>query len=141
MTVERDQYWGQCDLLPGVTIGAGAMVGAGAVVVTCDVPDNALLWVTQPKSLGILNHDKLSRSKEINSRYRDELVEASARVIDSGWYVQGGEVKAFEAEFAAWCGVEHCVGVANGLDALVLTLRAWKELGRLKEGDEVICSR
>ncbi|AZL67602.1 DegT/DnrJ/EryC1/StrS family aminotransferase [Pseudomonas oryziphila] len=76
--------------------------------------------------------------KEINSRYRDELVEASARVIDSGWYVQGGEVKAFEAEFAAWCGVEHCVGVANGLDALVLTLRAWKELGRLKEGDEVI---
>lgn len=76
--------------------------------------------------------------KSINSQYRDALVEAAARVIDSGWYIQGIEVKAFEQEFAAWCGTEHCIGVANGLDALTLTLRAWKELGRLKEGDEVI---
>lgn len=76
--------------------------------------------------------------KAINAHYRDELVEAAARVIDSGWYIQGGEVKAFEEEFAQYCGSQHCVGVANGLDALTLTLRAWKEMGLLKEGDEVI---
>jgi len=76
--------------------------------------------------------------KAINAQYRDELVAAATRVIDSGWYIQGGEVKAFEEEFADYCGSEHCIGVANGLDALTLTLRAWKEMGLLKEGDEVI---
>ena len=76
--------------------------------------------------------------KAINAQYRDELVAAAARVIDSGWYIQGGEVKAFEEEFADYCGSKHCIGVANGLDALTLTLRAWKEMGLLKEGDEVI---
>lgn len=76
--------------------------------------------------------------KAINAQYRDELIEAAARVIDSGWYVQGTEVKAFEQEFAEYCGTKHCIGVANGLDALTLTLRAWKEMGKLKEGDEVI---
>ena len=76
--------------------------------------------------------------KEINAQYRDELVAAATRVIDSGWYIQGSEVKAFEQAFAAWCGTGHCIGVANGLDALTLTFRAWKELGKLQEGDEVI---
>lgn len=76
--------------------------------------------------------------KAINAQYRDELVAAATRVIDSGWYIQGTEVKAFEEEFADYCGSKHCIGVANGLDALTLTLRAWKEMGKLKEGDEVI---
>ncbi len=76
--------------------------------------------------------------KAINAQYRDELVAAATQVIDSGWYIQGTEVKAFEQEFADYCGSKHCVGVANGLDALTLTLRAWKEMGKLKEGDEVI---
>lgn len=76
--------------------------------------------------------------KNINAQYRDELVEACTRVIDSGWYIQGNEVKAFEKEFAEYCGTNHCIGVANGLDALTLVLRAWKELGKLKEGDEII---
>ncbi|MEG0869411.1 MAG: DegT/DnrJ/EryC1/StrS family aminotransferase [Hafnia sp.] len=76
--------------------------------------------------------------KEVNSSFRDELVEACARVIDSGWYIGGGELASFEKDFAAWCGARHCIGVANGLDALILTLRAWKLLGRLREGDEVI---
>ncbi len=76
--------------------------------------------------------------KAINAAYRDELIQAATRVIDSGWYIQGQEVAAFEKEFAAYCGTRYCVGVGNGLDALILTLRAWKELGRLKEGDEVI---
>ncbi|MDV5860886.1 DegT/DnrJ/EryC1/StrS family aminotransferase [Pseudomonas mendocina] len=76
--------------------------------------------------------------KAINAKYRDELVQACARVIDSGWYIQGAEVKAFEQEFAEYCGTKHCIGVANGLDALILVLRAWKAMGKLKEGDEVI---
>lgn len=76
--------------------------------------------------------------KSINAQYRQDLVDAVTRVIDSGWYIQGTELKAFETEFANYCGTEHCIGVANGLDALILTLRAWKELGKLKEGDEVI---
>ncbi|SES23230.1 DegT/DnrJ/EryC1/StrS family aminotransferase [Halopseudomonas bauzanensis] len=74
----------------------------------------------------------------VNASLREELLSAAARVIDSGWYIQGQELKAFEQEFAAYCGTRHCVGVANGLDALILVLRAWKALGRLKEGDEVI---
>lgn len=76
--------------------------------------------------------------KAINQQQRQALIDAATRVIDSGWYVLGQEVKAFEHEFAAYCGAKHCVGVANGLDALVLTLRAWKEMGKLKDGDEVI---
>lgn len=76
--------------------------------------------------------------KAINQQHRQELINAAVRVIDSGWYVMGDEVKSFEKEFANYCGSKHCVGVANGLDALSLTLRAWKEIGSLKEGDEVI---
>ena len=76
--------------------------------------------------------------KKVNGRFRNEIIEAVIRVIDSGWYIQGEEVAAFEAEFAEFCGVRHCIGVANGLDALNLTLRAWKEIGYLAEGDEVI---
>ncbi len=76
--------------------------------------------------------------KAINLTYRDELMAACARVIDSGWYIGGQELAAFERNFANYCGAKHCVGLANGLDALILTLRAWKEIGRLKAGDEVI---
>lgn len=76
--------------------------------------------------------------KGINAVHRSALHDAFSRVFDSGWYILGQEVKAFEAEFAAYCGVAECVGVANGLDALTLVLRAWKELGVLKEGDEVL---
>lgn len=76
--------------------------------------------------------------KEINTQMREELLAACARVVDSGWYIGGAELAGFEQEFADYCGSRHCIGVANGLDALNLTLRAWKELGKLKEGDEVI---
>ncbi|MFB2684875.1 DegT/DnrJ/EryC1/StrS family aminotransferase [Shewanella mangrovisoli] len=76
--------------------------------------------------------------KAINNQYQQELKEACARVIDSGWYIMGNELTQFETEFAAYCGTKHAVGVANGLDALILTLRAWKELGKLNSGDEVI---
>jgi dTDP-4-amino-4,6-dideoxygalactose transaminase len=74
----------------------------------------------------------------INARHADELKAAASRVIDSGWYVLGKEVEAFEQEFAQWCGLPHALGVGNGLDALTLILRAYKSLGRLADGDEVI---
>ena len=76
--------------------------------------------------------------KGLNAQYRAELVEACTRVIDSGWYVQGSECKEFEKEFASYCGTKYAIGVANGLDALILILRAYKELGFMKDGDEVI---
>ncbi len=75
--------------------------------------------------------------KAINARHAAELKAAAVRVIDSGWYVLGEEVKAFEAEFAAWVGSPHCVGTSDGLSALILALRGWKELGLLKDGDAV----
>lgn len=74
----------------------------------------------------------------INARHADELKAAAARVIDSGWYILGDELAAFEREFAHYCGVRHVIGVGNGLDALALLLRGYIELGRLAEGDEVI---
>ncbi|WP_077928380.1 DegT/DnrJ/EryC1/StrS family aminotransferase [Wohlfahrtiimonas populi] len=76
--------------------------------------------------------------KNINAQYRDELIAACTRVIDSGWYIGGSELESFEKNFAEYCGAKFAIGVANGLDALILTLRAWKELGKLKDGDEVI---
>jgi dTDP-4-amino-4,6-dideoxygalactose transaminase len=67
---------------------------------------------------------------------REELDEASRRVIESGWYILGPEVEAFEREYAAYCGAEHCVAVGNGLDALHLILRGYG----IGPGDEVIVS-
>lgn len=76
--------------------------------------------------------------KDMNAQYRAELIEACTRVIDSGWYIQGNECREFEKEFAQYCGTRHAVGVANGLDALILILRAYKEMGVMSDGDEVI---
>jgi len=76
--------------------------------------------------------------KAINTRYRDELVAAATRVIDSGWYVLGNEVKALESEFNNWCGAKHTIGMSNGLAALRLALEGWIEQGKLKKGDGVI---
>ena len=76
--------------------------------------------------------------KGINAQHRDALIAACTRVIDSGWYIAGNELEQFEQHFAAFCGTKSAIGVANGLDALILTLRAWKELGKLQDGDEII---
>lgn len=70
----------------------------------------------------------------INSRDREELNSAFDRVLDSGWLILGKETSQFESEFAAYCGASYAIGVANGLDALILVLRAW-DIG---VGDEVI---
>lgn len=76
--------------------------------------------------------------KSINNQYQQELKDACSRVIDSGWYIMGKELESFEQNFSDYCGAKYTIGVANGLDALTLVLRAWKELGKLKTGDEVI---
>ncbi|WP_417698657.1 DegT/DnrJ/EryC1/StrS family aminotransferase [Psychromonas sp.] len=76
--------------------------------------------------------------KKINQQYNLELKNACNRVIESGWYIMGEELEMFESEFADYCGCQEVIGVANGLDALSLTLRAWKELGKIADGDEVL---
>ncbi|MGB2521171.1 DegT/DnrJ/EryC1/StrS family aminotransferase [Shewanella algae] len=76
--------------------------------------------------------------KSINQQYREELIQAATRVIDSGWYILGKELDVFEKNFANYCGTSYAIGVANGLDALNLIIRAWKSLGLVEEGDEVI---
>jgi len=70
--------------------------------------------------------------------HADEINAAVQRVVDSGWYLQGNENKAFAEEYARYIGTRYCVGCGNGLDALTLILRAYKEMGRLHDGDEVI---
>lgn len=76
--------------------------------------------------------------KGLNTQYRAELIEACTKVIDSGWYIQGNECKKFDEEFARYCGTKYSIGVANGLDSLILIFRAYKEMGIMNDGDEVI---
>ena len=76
--------------------------------------------------------------QKITARYADEIHEAVKRVADSGWYLQGNEVKAFEQHYAQYINTKCCVGVGNGLDALTLIYRAYIEMGVMKVGDEVI---
>ena len=78
--------------------------------------------------------------QQVNARYADELHEATRRVIDRGWYLQGEECERFEAEYAQYIGTRFCVSCASGLDALTLMLRAYMEMGRMQSGDEVLVS-
>lgn len=76
--------------------------------------------------------------KAINAEYEIELRQAFEEVISAGWYLLGRQNELFEQEFAAYCGTKHSLGVANGLDAIILILEAYKELGVLSAGDEVL---
>lgn len=76
--------------------------------------------------------------QKINAQYADELKQAAADVIDSGWFLLGERVKAFEKQYSEYIGVQHTVACANGLDALRLILKAYIEMGVMQEGDEVI---
>jgi dTDP-4-amino-4,6-dideoxygalactose transaminase len=75
---------------------------------------------------------------KINARFESDFQNRFKAFLDSGHYILGNSVTAFENEFAAYCGTSHCIGVGNGLDALRLILEGYKILGRLKEGDEVL---
>jgi len=74
----------------------------------------------------------------VNARFKDEIMEATRRVVDSGWFLHGRECQLFEEEYARYIGTRHCIGVANGLDALTLIYRAYIEMGVMQRGDEVI---
>ena len=76
--------------------------------------------------------------KRVNSKYEAVFQSKFKAFLDSGYYVLGNEVKSFETAFASYCGTDHCIGVGNGLDALRLILEGYKQLGRLKENDEVL---
>jgi dTDP-4-amino-4,6-dideoxygalactose transaminase len=75
---------------------------------------------------------------DVTAKYRDEIHEAVLRVVDSGWYLQGKENEQFEKHYAEYIGSKHCIGCANGLDALIWIFRAYIELGVMLPGDEVI---
>ena len=74
----------------------------------------------------------------ITMRHGDEIKAAIDRVVESGWFLQGNENKRFEMDYAKYIGTEFCVTVANGLDALKLILRGYKEMGLMQDGDEII---
>lgn len=76
--------------------------------------------------------------KAINDSFEPELSLSVKRVLDSGWYLQGNETNAFEREYRQYLGVKHCIGVANGLDALRLILKAYIEIGTMQPNDEII---
>ena len=76
--------------------------------------------------------------KEVTEKYLEEIHDALSRVADSGWYLLGEENAKFEEDYAKYIGTKYCVGIANGLDALIWILRSYIELGRLKKGDRII---
>lgn len=76
--------------------------------------------------------------KGVTDSHSEEIHEAVRRVVDSGWYLQGNENKRFEENYAKYIGTDYCIGVGNGLDALIWIYRAYIELGVMKPGDEVI---
>ena len=76
--------------------------------------------------------------QKINDKHKSEFKVVFDSVLESGWYILGKEVEKFENEFATYCGTRYCLGVANGLDALILIIEAYKQLGLMKDGDEII---
>jgi dTDP-4-amino-4,6-dideoxygalactose transaminase len=76
--------------------------------------------------------------QKITDSFQPELSEAIERVVKRGWFLQGEECETFEKNYASYIGTKHCISVANGLDALRLILKAYIEMGEMKEGDEVI---
>ena len=81
---------------------------------------------------------KLLDLQAITAMHGDEYKKAVDRVIDSGWFLQGKENNQFEADYAKYIGTDHCIAVANGLDALYLLMRGYKEMGFMRDGDEII---
>ena len=76
--------------------------------------------------------------QKINLRHSQAFENVLHGVLQKGWFILGENVTAFENAFAHFCGTKYCIGVANGLDALILILEAYKEMGLMKDGDEVI---
>ena len=76
--------------------------------------------------------------QKVTACHAEEYHEAMRQVVDSGWFLQGEQTRAFESAYASFIGTRHCIGVGNGLDALTLIYRAYLEMGRMQPGDEVL---
>lgn len=76
--------------------------------------------------------------RKLNQPFEVAFQKKMKQFLDGGWYILGNEVKQFETDFASYCGTKHCIGVGNGLDALVLIFKAYIHLGKLEKGGEVI---
>lgn len=76
--------------------------------------------------------------QKLNQPFETQFLSKTKEFLDKGWYILGDEVKQFEQSFATYTKAKHCIGVGNGLDALVLILKAYIQLGKLQKGDEVI---
>ena len=76
--------------------------------------------------------------RKLNQPFEVAFQKKMKQFLDGGWYILGNEVKQFETDFASYCGTKHCIGVGNGLDALVLIFKAYIHLGKLQKGDEII---
>lgn len=76
--------------------------------------------------------------KDVTALHGPEINEAVSRVVNGGWYLQGDENARFETDYSRYIGASHCIGCANGLDALIWIFRAYIEMGVMKPGDEVI---
>jgi len=76
--------------------------------------------------------------QQLNLGYQEQFQQKMKLVLDKGWFILGDEVKTFEWNFANYCGTKYCIGVGNGLDALVLIFKGYIQLGKLQKGDEVI---
>ena len=76
--------------------------------------------------------------RKLNQPFEVAFQKKMKQFLEGGWYVLGNEVKQFETDFANYCGTKHCIGVGNGLDALVLIFKAYIHLGKLQKGDEII---
>ena len=76
--------------------------------------------------------------KRITAMHEDEINKAISDVVESGWYLNGTAVQRFEEHYRTYIGTQHCISCGNGLDALHLILRAYKELEQLHDGEEII---
>ena len=76
--------------------------------------------------------------QKVTQRYSDEIQNSVARVVNSGWYLQGVENSSFEQKYSQYIGAKYTIGCANGLDALIWIFRAYIELGLMQPGDEII---
>ena len=76
--------------------------------------------------------------RKLNQPFEAAFQKKMKQFLEGGWYILGNEVKQFETDFATYCGTKHCIGVGNGLDALVLIFKAYIHLGKLQKGDEII---
>jgi len=76
--------------------------------------------------------------KQLNQSYEEAFHQKLQNVFEKGWYILGNELQTFESNFAQFCGTKHCIGVGNGLDALLLILKGYIQLGTIKKGDEII---